>query len=365
MAVIHSTWTEHWRGATGAVTRDPLASEYTAVYRVQTDDPDDQAQTVLLYVQTQRILLGSPYTYAGDTALGVSVANRITADRELGSTDWWVVVVSYATPGADGDDDGLDNNGDPVLDPLDFRPRVSMATVTYQKPCEKAEYIGGLAVNVRRPVGWEGPPMNSAFVPYNPLPPMDDHRQVFTIARNVPNVDCDFMETNIINLLPFNLVYIPSPGHAIVKEFPKYTGKLRDWRCQLRRTNGVDHWEVSCVLDHNKDTWVTELLDRGIHADAADGKPDGKGGEFGSSDAFGNPRPAVPVGVPCVRRLIDDDSNSIDEPVLLDGNGKPIPCDQEPIVPVYGRWLCYDAQNIKTIGWLGFNRFFTGIIQGV
>lgn len=364
MAVKPATWTEHWRGATGAVQRNPLAAEYTAVYRVQTDDPDDQAQTVLTWTQANKILLGSVYSYAGDTSLSIAVCNRLTADRELGSTDWWVVVAHYGTPDDDNDGEELDNQGQPVLNPLDFRPRVAMSTVTYTKAVDRARYIGG----IERFNGNEDaifPPMASNMQPFNPLPEKDEHRKVFQITRNVQIVEADAMDTNVVNLLGFDLEYSPSPGVTIHKRMDRWTAMLRDWRVAMRRANAVDFFEVSVALDWKKDTWVDEILDRGLHADGNDQEPDGKGGTYGGSDKYGNPRPPVPPGVPRIRRFIDDDGQPIDDPVLLDGKGQPLPLRPQPIKPVWGKWLFYDDQNIKLIGWPGIPRFFAGLIRGV
>ena len=361
MAVIPGSISLHWHGSTGSVSREPLGAEYTAVWRLWVDDPNDQAQTVLTWFQNNVVLLGTAYDYAGDTAASVARADRIRARRELGSTDIWQVVVNYTTP---QDEEGEDASGNATLVPTDFRPTLDLSMVTYSEPVEESEFHGGYKGKAKQfiPKNTWVMPMNSALVPFNPPAEKDAHRIVLRVTRNMLTFDGDEADkyANTVNAQPFKVNY-----RGVTMRFKKLEAKIREWSLAMRRQNGLDFLEVSCVIDRasrTKDntTWIQEIVDRGLAARALDGDPDGKGGVI-------SPGTHVwPKGVPRLRKLVDNDQNPITEPVLFDGDGQPIDLAKapKPIEPVYGKWLHYRQENFKTIDW-GSPRvkFFQGIIK--
>ena len=342
MAVLPATLQLHWAGATGNVQREPLGASYTAIYRVQTDDPLDQAQTLLLWAQVNIAPLGSPYVYAGDTAASVARLDRIRAERDPGSTVVWNLIFDYTTP---QDEDGEDEDGDPTLDPLKFRPRISMQTVQYTRPVHKAMFLGGFHGHAARaiPRGELSAPMSSLIVPYNPLPEMDDSRVVLSIEKNVATVNGNEVG-GLANLVNKNTFTIDKFGFRMV--FEEFTVKTRDWDVQLRRQNGIDFWEVKMSMDYKQNGWEEELLDIGVLGRRTDGDPDGRGGTISYYDC-----PPVP-GVPVVDRLVDSDETPISDPVLLDGDGQPLDLAAEPVKPVYGKWLYYTPYDYRFVDFL-------------
>jgi len=333
----------HWNGATGARTED--GPEFTAVWAIDTDDAQDQADGIIEYFRANVADLGDSYAYAGDTN-AEALAKRIRARRDLRTTGRWLVTVSYAPL---EDEDGKDSDGNATDNPLDFRPVIRSNTVQYQRPVDVSKFLGGYHGDAAAmfPIGDYATPCNSAGVPFNPRPMRDDSRTVVNITRNLAVYDSDDAEawTNTVNLNDFQIMKF-----GFVGSFGKRTTRIRAFSGDLRRQNGVDFWEASCVLDRDPRRWFERILDQGVHARALDGDPDGRGGQFSPN----RPRAA---GVPQLRRLVDDDEMPISDPVLFDGDGQPLPLDVWPIEPVFGNWLHYEEQPFEALA------FLSGIIS--
>lgn len=336
----------HWTGSTGSVSRKE--AEYTAVWRLRTDNPQDQAQTVLLWFQLNVLSLGTPYAYAGDTALSVATAQRIRAQRVLTTVDSWDVVVQYGT---ETEDQGLDDDGEPTSDPLDFRPRISSRTAQYTRPVERAIYKSGFTGTAATLVapGTSIIPCNSAMIPYDPPLEMEDARISVQVQRNLATYDAteDDFFANAINSQAFRL---QKYGYKIDVE--PYTAKLRDNQVGFRRQNGIDFWEVSWQFDIDRFEWIDEVVDRGVIARACDGDPDGRGGTIGQ-------QVSVPAGLPHARRLTDFEERPLPDPVLFDGDGKPLAICPGPVTPVYLRYGKYTEWNFLSIP------FFQGILEAL
>lgn len=330
----------HWNGATGTRTED--GPEYTAVFAVDTDDGNDQAQGILDWFRGNVVDLGDAYSYAADTD-GEALAKRMRARRDLHTLGRWLVSVSYSPL---DDEDGQDDNGNATDNPLEFRPVIRSNTVQYQRPVDTSKFLGGYHgwAAAMFPVGEFSTPCNSAGVPFNPRPMRDDSRTVVTITRNLAQWDSDEAELwcNTINQNAFDIFKF-----GFIGTFASRTTRIRGFSADLRRKNGVDYWEGTCTLDRDPRRWFERILDQGVHARALPGDPDGRGGFF--TEQGGGERP---VAVPMLRRLVDDDELPISDPVLLDGDGQPLPLDVWPIEPVFGNWLHYNESPFQALAFL-------------
>lgn len=333
----------HWTGATGVYSED--GAEYTAVHRVDTDDPTHQAQTVLAWFRGNVVELGDAYSYSADTDAD-AVAKRMRAKRDMKTLTRWLITVSY---GPIDDEDGKDSNGNSTSNPLDFRPTIRANTVQYQRPVDTSKFLGGYhgTAAAMMPVGDMLTPCNSVGMPFNPRPMRDDSRTTVTVTRNLATWDADEAELwcNAINQNTFTIAKF-----GFIGLFAQRTTRIRSFSADLRRQNSIDFWEGSCTFDRDPRRWVDPLLDQGVHARALDGDPDGRGGFFSAS----SPRPK---GIPQIRRLLDNDEMPISDPVLLDGDGQPLDLSEMPIRPVFGRWLHYTERPYQGLA------FLSGIIS--
>jgi hypothetical protein len=342
MPVISNSLALHWTGATGSVTREPLREEYTAVWRLRTDNPQEQARSILIWFAANVAPLGSDYQYADDPAATARL-EKLDANRAPGSVDTWLVVGRYVTP---EDEEGEDKNGNPTSDPLEFRPHIEVADAQYTKPAHRSQYAGGYhgtAHNFLLPLFDWNAPVNSALQPFNPAAEMDDSRQIVTIRRNWTVCPADDAEQwmNSVNQLEITI-----QAFGFLKRIPPHCGRIRGFRGSLARQNSQDFWQLSLSVDCRRDSWVEPILDQGIHARAFDGDPDGNGGSYSPGTR--------PPGVPQVRRLLGRNQAPIVDPVLLDGDGQPLdPEGTGKLDPVFGQWLHYERRV-----WQAFFMFF-------
>jgi hypothetical protein len=296
----------HWHGATGSLA--DYKPEYTAVYRLLSNDGNDQAQLAHDYVLANIAGLGDSYAYGND-ANSLALLSKITPTRDLGSIGVWNVSLHYAVPS--DDDKKKDENGDPSDNPLDWRAEINVSTAQYTKPVEGAEYLKGfkgVAAQKWKP-GTVGPVMNSAFVRFDPPPEADHSRKVIRITKNLANFDVDSLDMNVINSRKVKYNY-----RGLRQTIPKYQGKVRDFSVSMRSHNGADYLELEVYIDVNPETWILKIYDRGTDPRAMPGDPNGRGGVISVNDLV--------TGDPRQRRGQDFDQMPIMDPQFLDGDGQ-------------------------------------------
>jgi hypothetical protein len=334
---------KHWNGATGGYS--DYKPEYTAVWRLVTNDANDQSQKAIAYVESAIAALGTPYEYANDS-YSQAFLKRIDVNRELGTTDVWIASLHYGVP--DDDESNLDNNGNPTDNPLDFRPEMHLSTVQYSRPMDRAYYLGGYTGKSHdsMPKDKLTPVVNSAFVPFDPPAEADHSRRVIQITRNLAWLDADVIKNNLINNAACRFSW-----RNLSQSAGKYQAKTRDLSVSMRTTNGIDHLEVSVYVDIYEDRdedWTFRIPDRGFDARAWEGDPDGKGGTY-------DPNEQRPGGNPYTRRLVDQDGTPYSIPPLFDGDGQPaIPFtsaggDVFIRDPAIGRWGYYETADFSTL----------------
>lgn len=336
----------HWSGTTGG--RDHLGKrQYSSVYLVDVDSVNDQTQVIIEHFQNAGNLprLGQgPYTFRNDYDNTV-ICTSISPKRIDKSHTKWEVTVTHETPTADKDDkeQNKDKDGNLTDDPAQWLPRIDVRFLTIQVPVEKAIYRSGFKGGAAAlcPVGKETMVMNSAFIPYVPPPEHDVH--ISTVRRSwydltysqdeanalIGRVNQDFI---LINVLGYSAGWLP------------FTAKIVDLGGSLEFINGGIFWHKQLEIHINPLTWRRQFADRGLHARAMAGDPDGRGGTISASD--------IPVGVPPARRLIGVDDLPITEPVLFDGDGKPLITDALFPSVVYTTWS-FDPEILFPVGIMG------------
>lgn len=323
--------------------------EYTAHYRVITDDADDEADVIRDYVLANIATFGDTYSYANGSDTAAKLQS-ITPTRAADTWYVWTVALQYS-PDASNPEENKDEDGNETDDPLEFRRTIALDRVEITKPVERATYLGGYLAETDVLLGGVGAqiiPMNSALVPFVPGLERPASLLQFTVTWNVALVAP--RQLDAVNLSTLNVAFYNGFSWANVQ--PR-TCKLNVHRVTWKSLNGVDYWEESLGFLWDRDTWVQEVCDRGIAARAREGDPDGRGGYISGGDTHWERE-----GVPRVRRIVDADDTPITEPVLLDGKGQPLTPDANgALVPVYGKWLTLPEIEFKNID------IFQGILQ--
>jgi len=341
--VTFTSHEKHWNGVTGGYSE--YKPEYTAVWRLFTDNPLDQAQKAIAYVEAEIAALGDSYEYANDSYASAFL-KRIDVNRELGTTDVWIASLHYGVP--DDNAQNLDENGNPTDNPLDWRPELHLSTVQYSRPMDRAYYLGGYKGRSHdaMPKDKLTPVVNSAFVPFDPPAEADHSRRVLQVTRNLGWLNADVIRNNLINKSNVTFSY-----RNLSQSAGKYKAKTRDLSVAMQRTNGVDHLQVSVYVDIYEDRdedWTFRIPDRGFDARAWQGDPDGKGGTY-------DPNEERPGGNPYTRRLVDLDGTPFSIPPLFDGDGQPVipftSAGGDTFIPdaAVGQWGYYEVQEFREL----------------
>lgn len=350
MAVIPSSLALHWNGSTGSAGE---SEEYTAVWKLQVDDYRDQAQTVLLWFVANVVNRGDPYTYANDIYPTDSVAQRISADRLDRTVDWWIVTVNYAPDPDEDEEPREDINGEPTDDPIEFTPTMQVGSYTYQRPAFRARLIEGLSgtAATRLPANGWYTPQTSNFVPYDPLPEIDDLRRWVAIGRNFNNFDDSAMAYNVVNDRPLQFTY---KGYSF--KCPQWGAKIRKTEIEFKRYLGADYIRITLFIDLRGgnvtklawgdyyDDFTMFLPDVSPYSRALDSDPDGRGSVYGQ----GAGQTPIPPDGALIRNIADADGMPLGARVPLDSDGLPVDSASIGEVQLL-RWLGYEQRNFADL----------------
>lgn len=330
-----------WQGQTGDFN-DSGDRQYTAVYEVRVDDPLDGQNIVILASGIPR--LGRPYSFGNDrdnTAFLRSLApKRIDATRLL-----WQVVATWTTADINNNSNGgggEDSNGNPTDDPLQYRNEYNISKAKFSVPVERAIIHTALTGANRRDRGSSGPVVNSAGVVFVPGIEKDETRTVIRITKNLKlyptGLDDKFQDA--VNLNEY-VIHLPA-GARIVAPLRSKCENIGG-SFQIEKNKGIIHrfWKVEFEVHIKKTSWRDDVCDRGLHASAGAGDPDGLAG-----GGILSPSDLIP-GVPQVRRLVDANGIPIDEPILLDLKGQPL---KAGLAARYITYQKYDELDFNDLG---------------
>jgi hypothetical protein len=359
MAVDASTLDLHWNGSTfsGSSTE---GERFTAIWRVETDDGLDQAQTVKAWFLGNVITYGALYSYANDALATLAIAKEISVRRVLPSRYLWEIQVDFSEPDSE-DQDQTDSQGDRSEDPIEW-VRIASGTNEYRRPVKYATYRFGYGADfeTKYPQDTTGlAPMNSAFQPFaNPPLERDDGREWVMLGGNIASVDTKqlyrFLWHTNSKEIEWNvrgIGRVASPGEV----------RIRRINIKPNQFRGVNFVEVDFILEFGSPleffpdypeeseapSWLVETVDKGTVIRACDGDPDGDPDGDGTSADIGQ-TVEYPPDSPRMRVPIDFNDNIIGEEFLLDGNGQPLDtCAGDH--PVAGLWEFYPVADFSTI----------------
>ena len=346
MAVIAATLKKHWSGSSGTFNLN-TGAQYLAVWRLETDDADDQAQVVYSYFIASVLPFGAGYVYGND--VGAAILKDLVCDRISGSAYAWEIKVTFG-PADEDDTEQQDEEGTRSEDPLDWRPRFASGTRLYREPVTDAIYRGGYrdVFEDTYPVNSVLPPMNSAFQPFtNPPLEHDASTEWIMLGTNVAEIDATDSLYGKINCV--NTEAVEWDHRNIRLKVNAWELKIRDIKIQPKTFLSVDYVEVDFFLDISPVTlssigWRSSLLDKGTLMRACDGDPDGRGAIIA---ALGQGSP-FPADTPRLRVPTDHHGEIIGTEFLMDGAGQELDtCGGD--AAVYGDWTHYPERAFNRI----------------
>jgi hypothetical protein len=321
----------HWSGATGSW--ESGRRQYTSLYRVWTNSNLDGPQTIVSYFQATGSLpfLGDGYSYGND-ADPFAVCNAIDPRREDRHARMWEVAVNFETIDKD-DEQGRDNDGNPTNNPLEFHAEIDITKAQFMRPVERAYNLTALP---KRPLNTLGPVTNSAGLVLDPPLEKPQTDLVYRIRKYMDHFPESLAReyADAINDASFTLY---SHFHQFIASFAKHEARLANlggaFHARVVNVDGTDelikYWVNDYEIHSREGGWIEEVVDRGLHAKAELGDPDGRGGVIGfkpdgSAMDILEFAEAFPPGIAKVRRIKDAWGQDVDEPVLLDGDGQPL-----------------------------------------
>ncbi len=221
-------------------------SRYSRVFRANTDDPFDNAATVLAYVDCPRV----GHLYPDDPR---AFCQRVRPRNESFSKLVWIVTAGYSTE--------REISENPLNDPaeIDWNTAFYTRIATYQRAGPNA----GNAI------------VNAAYDPFDPAVEADDSRWGANVKKNVPGVPAWMgyygRDGGAVNSDAFQL-----DGYAIGIRMAKISGiTISGWQ----ERNGIAYKVLTMRIDLDAGTWITQILNDGMRTRAgtkckdADGQP--------------------------------------------------------------------------------------------
>lgn len=323
--------------------------EWTAPYILTSDNPRDDGQVCVDFMDTIGCGLSMPFRYADREDYG-SFCKQITPVRMANSTTQWLVTCSYSPWEGDGQDEDKETlAGDPAESPLDWRWDISTADASFQVPVEKAwnedEFPppdDGLSGGYIRPKGRIGPVHNSAGIVYDPPLMRDITELVVRVTGNLQEWDSSVALAfrNHINNTPIKWSSTLTTYYGFrAAAFAQHCVLCSGHTATYRRSNDISYWSQTWEFrlrtpadDINpQDGFLETVLDQGYTRLAGIGDPDGRGGTFTSGDL----KDGMGIGA----AIRDMDGERTHERVCLNGHGQPLQSSStwtQP--PVYFRW---------------------------
>ena len=346
-------WTEAAANATLVASRLGRR-EWSAPYILTSDNPRDDGQVCVDFMDTIGRGLSMPFRYADREDFG-SFCKQIAPVRMANSTTQWLVTCSYSPWEGDKEDASRENHdGDPTDDPIDWRYEISTADQSFQVPVEKAwnedgfPYDDGGSGGYIRPVGTLGPVHNSAGIVYDPPLMRDITELVVRITGNLSewSAATALQFRNTINNGPVRWSNLLTGSYGFADcAFPKHCVLCSGHSAVYRRQNGHNYWaqtwefrlRTAANATNPQDGFLESVLDQGFTRKCNIGDPDGRGGTYTSGD--------LEDGMGIGAAIRDMDGERTPERVLLNGHGQPLQSSStwtQP--PIYFRWRIHPEE---------------------
>lgn len=359
---IHDGWT-------GSQTKDELPS-FSVVYLVEVDDPQDGV--VLVSAAAGIPQIGTPYA-VGNDAHGLVKCNSINATPISGTRNLWQVTCAFGHKKPEENEDptdGIDVNGDPTDDPLEFAVSMTLGTTRVTRDGTSGVYIGQRnefnagAWNFDANATFHGgkptphqltqvdrngrivndiPVTNSVFKPFDPPPQIEYNRESVKIKFNTINTPLAILDyVNSVNseevwmqvLYKFSNEFGQNINSFAMCHIPKFCGRVMGIQTTPNRRNGIAYHENNLEIEIDRlFTWRLDILDRG----------------YSQIDPEKTDDYVKGVGYIVRKSTVSEDGFEDREPTLLDGHGQELDVlnDKEG---VFLRYAMYPELDWNRVG---------------
>lgn len=331
--------------------QDGLKRNYTANYRVVTDDPTTSPKAIEAHFKATTSLpwYGRSWKWNGATndSDSEAICKKLEISHRPKSGGVFDVEATFEPKdGSEPNKEKPSNSPDGELtdDPLGWREQLTITYTQITEPVMWARFMGfTTGVNGNDPyrglnamqIGALMCPQGSNLVPFNPLPEKEIDLKVIRMTKNVPNFDSNAAD-RWVSSVNTDLVDFSRPNLGIaLKVFP-LTGRLKQIGATSEFQNGRAFVRREIEIWVHPRGWRGRLADMGLLTKPLDPADAG----FVSPGDILNRKPnRVEQTVPK-----DADDYPIGEPILLDGFGRPLRSNN-PHRTIWSNWQYYDEKQ--------------------
>lgn len=325
------------RGTASGEDPSKVVVSYSSTYRVTCSDPSDTAPVVLAYFSQNSQLpwMGRVLNFGNGFDASVQ-CKSVTADPIDKSGGLFLVSCEFKS--LEGDTGG----GQPATgttiekknsdDPIAWHDEIDITYSNITEPVDRAIFRGFIngGGNPFMRAGVERAVTNSANVPYDPPLERENSIRVIRITRNSKesNYGTYAKYKNTVNSDAFS---INKSAYGFRLELRPFFAKFTDFGQSFAIENKVRYWRETIEVQIHPRGWRRQIPDRGLMRRLTEGDKDDAGNTISAGDITDGWVHHTPIK--------DKDGLPITEPVLLDGNGKPIGPSRPTV------WLIYSVED--------------------
>lgn len=330
--------------------RHDTKASYRVRWFVQCDSPEDTAKTVLSHFRRSRDLpfLGDTYEAGNDRDSG-AVCTSITPNLVERSGGIFYVDVEYSPAGGDNDEEKPSKNapGKQTNDPREWNDEIDVSSTQISVPTEVAVFHGFVSAD-GKPVkntflkdGVTHIPCDSSLQPFDPPLEHEVDIVIYRFTKYTEEFHFWDLQTWLGTVNSDRVTIDKRTTHSFATEWEPFTARIRAIPSTYGVANGIPYWRTSIEVHVNPLGWRRQVVDRGfcVRQEAGDRRW-GDGSIISPSELEDNG-----ANVAVIR---DPDGYPITTPVLLDGNGQPLP-KGKPVV--YSVWSQYPERPFGGINW--------------
>lgn len=354
MTITSVSLTQEGTGLTAAGKEGEFVKRtYNAHYRVITDDPTTSPAVVEDFFRNHPSYNGSPLpwfgrswkwtsTTSGSDSDPSSICKKIDVGHIPGSAGIFKVEATFEPIDGEDNKEKPDNDkGDNTDDPLNWREQVSVNYTQITVPVWFATFRGfstgfggntDMAGTNLMQIGRSYVPMNSALVPYDPLPEMELDIKVIRFTRNIAEFDSNNYDP-WIGTVNSDAVVINKPNLKFKVQFGPLVARMKSISATSDFQNGVSFFRREVEIWVNPNGWRGRLLDQGFASRLSN-----------TDDGFVSPGDLENQPWLVEQRLMkDQDDYPMTSPMPLDGFGRVLRTDQANN-QVWTNWSWYDEK---------------------
>jgi hypothetical protein len=312
-----------------------ISVTYRSSYWVKCSSAADTQDTVLRYFMQNADYPwpGRPFKFGND--FNTNMFTRTVNANYIENSDgkFRVDCTFQSLQGGDQQQQGQTPSGNNSTNPLQWHDEIHVSFTQISIPVESAIFKGFTKLGVNNKSfkqGKEMAIMNSACKPFDPTIEDEIDIKVIRMTRNVEAYD-DTQLTQYQGAINSDVVTINKPNYKFKTSFGLYHGRIKSLTADFQITNGIPYYKHGIeihVYPPGKYGWLRLLLDQGFEELYREGdkRPDG---QTVSISELPSNRPFE------VKTITDEEGLPVTSPVRLDGNGKMLKPEDDPVYLIY------------------------------